>query len=38
MRYLGWAFVLCALAGMVGLIDFYVCIKGVGECQCMKGN
>jgi hypothetical protein len=36
MRFLGWAFVLCTLAGMVGLIDFHVCIKGAGECQCIK--
>jgi hypothetical protein len=33
MRYLGWAFVLCTLAGMVDLIDFHVCIKGPGMCN-----
>lgn len=33
MRYIGWAFVTLMLAGMVGLIDFHVCIKQPGECS-----
>jgi hypothetical protein len=33
MKYIGWAVVICTLTGMVGLIDFHVCIKGPGECR-----
>ena len=33
MKYLGWAFLVLTLAGMVGLIDFHVCIKAPGECK-----
>jgi hypothetical protein len=37
MTYIGWAFVLCTLAGMVGLIDFHVYIKGPEVHVCIKG-
>jgi hypothetical protein len=33
MRYIGWAVVIFWFAGMVGLIDFHVCIKGPGMCS-----
>jgi hypothetical protein len=38
MRYLGWAFVICTFAGMFGIIDFHVCIKGPGECGIKEKN
>jgi hypothetical protein len=36
MRFLGWAVIVLTVMGGIGLIDFHVCIKGAGECQCIK--
>ena len=36
MKYIGWAVVVLTVLGGIGALDFHVCIKGVGECQCTK--
>ena len=33
MRYIGWAFMLCVLAGIADLIDFRLCIDWPGQCS-----
>jgi len=34
MKYIGIAFCVLTVAGMLNLIDFHVCIAGDGQCDC----
>lgn len=36
MRYVGWFVTVLWLFGMLNIIDFHTCIKGAGECGCVK--
>jgi hypothetical protein len=36
MKQIGWAIIILWLAGLVGLIDFHICIKEPGQCKTFK--